>query len=195
MQVTDSASLMFCPVCQVVSPVEKTGAATTADMEGAAQMAADAQMAEKLQNEEYKMAAGEELPRTRRTPQQQQQPAGEGTSWYDWFTGVPAKPPTTPTRSAEIRPRASPGLVSAQTGEEIGRSRSYDESEGLISTGGGARVAQQKSMFACVADSVSAAANQMTTYTLPSDQEGNVHGVDSSSLLAMPDVSRQPESS
>jgi hypothetical protein len=91
-------------------------------------------------------------------------------------------------RSAEIRGGSSggPRLVAAQTG---------DETQGLIqrSGGGGARVAEQKSLFACVADSVSEAAQQMTAIALPSDEEGNVHGVDSSSLLAMPNVSRQRE--
>ena len=192
MQVTNSASLMFCPTCQVVSPVEQGG---SADMESAAQMSADAQLAEKLQNEEYQKASGgSERPRRAKPQQQQQQQADSSSqSWYDWFTGVPTKPPPAAERHvAEIR--RAPGLVAAQTGEEVmgSRSRSYDESEGLIS-GGGARVADQKSMFACVTDSISTAATQMTAMTLPSDQEGNVHGVDSSSLLAMPDVSRQRE--
>jgi hypothetical protein len=58
--------------------------------------------------------------------------------------------------------------------------------------GGGARVAEQKSLFACVADSVSEAAQQMTAIALPSDEEGNVHGVDSSSLVAMPQQQGMP---
>jgi len=53
MQVTEAAELMFCPICQVVCPVEKKGAATTADMEAAAQLAADAELADRLQKEEY----------------------------------------------------------------------------------------------------------------------------------------------
>ena len=193
MQVTDSASLMFCPVCQVVSPVEREGAASAADMETAAQMSADAQLAEKLQNEEYKRAEGS---RARRKPQQSAQKASgsQDQSWYDWFMGVPVnKPPDVPSQgSAEIRPRGG-GLVAAHTGAE--GVPSYGESENLISRGGGggggARVAESKSMFSCVTDSITTAATQMTALSLPSDQEGNVHGVDSSSLLAMPEVSRQ----
>jgi hypothetical protein len=207
MQVTKDATLMFCPTCQVVSPVDSTGAASSADMEAAAQLAADAQLAEELQKEEYKKAEGgsTERPRTATTQRKQKIERGQQVeqSWYDWFTGstattTPTKPAATvvPERgSAEIR--RSPGLIAAQTGEErsTGQSRSYDEGEGLLGSGGGggARVAESKGMFSCVADSISTAATSMTAYNLGQDDEGNVHGVDSSSLLAMPEVSRQRE--
>jgi hypothetical protein len=208
MQVTKDATLMLCPTCQVVSPVDSTGAASSADMEAAAQLAADAQLAEELQKEEYKKAEGgsSERPRTATAQRKQKIERGQQVeqSWYDWFTGSTAS--TTPTKpaavvvpergSAEIR--RSPGLIAAQTGEErsIGQSRSYDEGEGLLRSGGGgggARVAESKGMFSCVADSISTAATSMTAYNQGQDDEGNVHGVDSSSLLAMPEVSRQRE--
>jgi hypothetical protein len=176
------------------------------DMDAAAQLVADAELAEMLQKEEYEQAgrsSESSSGRRRRDPQPAQpQAAGatatnEGQSWYDWLVGAPASTTAaanTSNRSAEVR-RQSGGLVAAQTGEEggIGHSRSYDESRGLMGggSGGGARVAEPKSMFACVADSISTAATQM--YALPTDEEGNVHGVDSTSLLAMPDVSRQRE--
>lgn len=198
MQVTGEAEVMFCPICQTVCHVEKTGAATTADMEAAAQLAADAELAEKLQKEEYSRAGGgggSTRRRQARAPAPASAPSSAGQSWYDWLVGAPAPAPaaaSSNSHSAEIRPQR--GLVPATTGEEggVGRSRSYDESERLMGGGGGgARVAQQKSMFACVADSITDAANQMTSFTLSEDPEGNVHGVDSSSLLAMPDVSRR----
>jgi hypothetical protein len=195
MQVTEAAELMFCPICQVVCPVEKKGAATTADMEAATQLAADAELAEMLQKEEY-AGAQERRSRPRNTAQQQQAQAQSGgekdQSWYDWITGTPANAtaapgtrssPSATTSSSSSRPRA---LVSAQTGEEA---RSYDEGFG----GGGARMAEQKSMFSCVADSINTAATSMTAYNLGVDEEGNVHGVNSEGLLAMPDVSRQRE--
>jgi hypothetical protein len=194
MQVAQNANLMFCPVCQVVSPVEKEAAATSADMEAAAQLAADAQLAEKLQNEEYARESGGEA---RARPRQKKPTQGKvqsGQSWYDWAVGAPVeKPASAPDRgSAEIR--RSPALVPATTGSEgLGPSRSYDESESLMGGGGGggARVAESKSMFSCVTDSITTAATQMTAYSLNQDEEGNVHGVDSSSLLAMSNVSRQ----
>merc|ERR1740117_1059717 len=72
MQVAEAAELMFCPICQVVCPVEKKGAATTADMGAAAQLAADAELAEKLQKEEY-AGAQERRSRPQNTEQQQEQ--------------------------------------------------------------------------------------------------------------------------
>jgi len=188
MQVTQDATLMYCPSCQTVSPVLKEEAATSADMEVAAQMSADAQLAEKLQAEEYGQAGGGATRKkavTKKTKLEKGQAVEQ--SWYDWFMGAPAEAPPPARGSSELRPR---GLVAASTGEEsYGRSRSYDESEGLI--GGGARVAESKGMFACVADAVGTAATSM--YTMNQDAEGNVHGVDASGLLAMPDVSRQRE--
>ncbi|KAL3911627.1 MAG: hypothetical protein SGILL_007206 [Bacillariaceae sp.] len=197
MQVTEEAEVMFCPICQTVCHVEKKGAAKASDMEGAAQMAADAELAEKMQKEEYARAqgGGGGGSSSRRRQNRAAAPAAAASgdqSWYDWLTGAPAPAPpaASGSRSGEIRPQR--GLVAATTGEEFGasRSRSYDESEGLMG-GGGARVAQQKSMFACVTDSIADAATQMTGVALSEDQEGNVHGVDGSSLLAMPDVSRE----
>jgi len=193
MQVTEAAELMFCPICQVVCPVEKKGAATTADMGAAAQLAADAELAEKLQKEEY-AGAQERRSRPQNTEQQQEQQqsqSGQGQSWYGWLTGAPdtAAPATRSSPSANTSSSRSTGLVSAQTGEEP---RSYDESA-RSGGGGGARMAEQKSMFSCVADSINTATTQMTAYNLGADEEGNVHGVDSHGLLAMPDVSRERE--
>ena len=127
-----------------------------------------------MQKEEYKLAEGSSS--RRRAPQPKPKSSTSEQSWMDWIVGTPAPAPAPPARSSEIR--SGPRLVAAHTGEETA---------GLIQRSP-PRVAEQKSMFACVADSVAAAATQMTA--LASDQDGNVHGVDSSSLLAMPDVSR-----
>ncbi len=189
MQVTKDATLMFCPTCQVVSPVLADEAATDKDMEAAAQLAADAQLAEKLQAEEYGQATAASSASSLRTSNKKKAAKLEKgqaveKSWYDWFMGSstePAKP--TPERgSAEIRR----GLVAASTGEESYGRGSYDESERLVGSGGGARMAESKGMFACVADAVGSA-----VYAMNQDEEGNVHGVDSSGLLAMPNVTRQ----
>lgn len=204
MQVTKDATLMFCPTCQVVSPVLLESAATAADMEQAAQEAADAQLAEKLQAEEYGRAKGgaasaaskkKSGSSSKKAAKLEKGQAVE-QSWYDWFMGTPTKSELTSTApvpargSAEIRPR---GLVAASTGaESYGASRSYDDGYSSATSrgsGGGARMAESKSMFACVTDAVGTAATSI--YTMNQDEEGNVHGVDASGLLAMPNVSRQ----
>lgn len=198
MQVTDNATLMFCPVCQVVSPVERDGNQSI-DMEAAAQMTADQKMAEEMQQEEYKKAEGTTARAAPKTPKKQV--VEEGMSWYDWMVGNPKVAPTPthgsselPSRVAKAAAASKPaGLVAAQTGEESGAinfASSYDEQTRPLS-GGGARMAESKGMFACVADSITTAAQAVTT--LSEDPEGNVHGVDSSSLLAMPQVSRQKD--
>jgi hypothetical protein len=190
MQVTKDATLMFCPTCQVVSPVLADEAATSEDMEAAAQLSADAQLAEKLQAEEYARAGGGKKATSALASSNSKKAAklekglAVEQSWYDWLVGSSEESPTKPPPirgSAEIRPR---GLVAASTGEESYGRGSYDESERLV--GGGARMAESKGMFACVADAVGTAVNAMAQ-----DEEGNVHGVDSSGLLAMPNVSRQ----
>jgi hypothetical protein len=190
MQVTDNATLMFCPVCQVVSPVERDGSQAV-DMEAAAQMTADQKFAEELQQEEYKKAEGGSATARPKTATKKKEVVEEGMSWYDWMLGNPKVAPTPERGSSELPSRARPaGLVPAQTGEEggvISYSNSYDEQ--TRPPAGGARMAESKGMFACVADSISTASQAMTT--LNDDPEGEYHGVDSSSLLAMPQVSRQ----
>merc|ERR1719444_435418 len=102
MQVTGEANLMLCPSCGVVVPVEKTGAATTANMETAAQVAADQQLAEELQKEEYKQAAGQ------RQQRRVEGPAPNGKSWLEWIAGTPAPAPGGAS-SSSASPRAGPG--------------------------------------------------------------------------------------
>ena len=196
MQVTNDATLMFCPTCQVVSPVLLDETATEKDLEEAAQMAADAQLAEKLQAEEY--GAMERARATRqaaagaakKTPKLEKGQAVE-QSWYDWFMGSSSQEATKPSEplpergSAELPSRRSPraGLIAASTGEE---SYGYESGGTGGGGGGGARMGESKGMFACVADAVGTA-----VFSMNQDEEGNVHGVDSSGLLAMPNVSRQ----
>ena len=112
----------------------------------------------------------------------------------DWLKGTPAPFPA--TRSAQTSSQSSTsrsggggGLVSAVADESVGLMSAVGGGGGGES---GARVAApQKNMFSCVADSMGSAVHQM--YQFQADDEGNVHGVDSQGLLAMPDVSRQRE--
>ena len=183
MQVTGAAQLMFCPVCQTVSPVKGSGITD----EEAKQMAADAKLAEQLQKEEYEEA--DRAAATSRSPQQQQarastvtaSPSSKSTGWMEWLGfGTPVPPPVTSNTRAES--------------SEIFFTDSRDggEDDGLLgSRRQSARVAKQQPLFACVTDSISTAANYAIHGTsLQEDAEGNVHGVDSSSLLAVTQVGR-----
>jgi hypothetical protein len=188
MQVTGAAQLMFCPVCQTVSPVKGSGITD----EEAKQMAADAKLAEQLQKEEYEEA--DRAAATSRSPQQQQarastataSPSSKSTGWMEWLGfGTPAPAPA--TRSNE----------SGEITFTHSRDSADGEGDGLLGSGGGggrrqgARVATQQPLFACVTDSISTAANYaMSGAALQEDAEGNVHGVDSSSLLAVTQVGR-----
>jgi hypothetical protein len=74
MQVTESATLMFCPVCQVVSPVVKQSEVLT--KEEAIQLTLDRKLAEKLQAEYNSQGLDDE---TVTEGQQQQQQGGSKT--------------------------------------------------------------------------------------------------------------------
>ena len=73
-------------------------------------------------------------------------------------------------------------------------SRDGADDEDAALMGGGARVAKQQPLFSCVADSISSAANSLYN-TVADDGEGNVHGVDTSGLLAMSQAGRGDSSS
>ena len=179
MQVTGTAQLMFCPVCQTVSPVQGAGLTT----EEAEQLAADARLAEQLQKEEYESAEQQEAQQRQRRENKKKAasstttaaPASSSQGWMEWLGfGTPAAAPTTTTSPAH---------------REIRTTNSTDSTEGLLS--GGSVAKAQPHLFACVTDSIGAAVNYATT--LPQDEEGNVHGVDASSLLAVTQVGRQQQ--
>jgi len=173
MQVTGTAQLMFCPVCQTVSPVKGSGLS----QEEAEQMAADAKLAEQLQKEEYESA--DRSNRQRQKKKSTSAAAATASSskeqgWMEWLGfGTPAPAPAQKSPSRDIRTTRSTDSGDGST-------------EGLLT---GSRVAKQQPMFACVTDSIGAAVNYATA--LPEDEEGNVHGVDASSLLAVTQVGRE----
>merc|ERR1712003_42692 len=130
----------------------------------------------------------------------QQEAKREVGSWMSWLGFSSDAPPTTSTRAATSTTPTPGSILSSsgmnvRTGEELEESVTFsssprNEREGLL---GSARVAEQKPLFSCVADSISTATSSLlfNTQTLQEDREGNVHGVDASSLLAMPQVSRE----
>jgi len=135
----------------------------------------DAELAAKLQREENAK---------QRSRNREQSTSSSGQSWYEWLTGTgtPATNTAAPASPNSIVSRSSPpparrGLVAAVADESVGLLGSSNSGE-----------APSESMFSRVASSMK---TQM--YSLQSDEDGNVHGVDSQGLLAMPDVSRQRE--
>jgi len=207
MQVTGAASLMFCPICSVVSPVVQKDSAMASEQ--AKQMEEDRKLAELLQNEEN--AAASSYPAVRRAAASGASTAEAGSSWWDskegssWWDslkvsmGVAADPEDTQNkRSAEIQISRPPGSMSQSQRALHGVSTggSYDtEREGLIGGNGGdnsraARVAESKPLFSCVVDSVSnaaaVAAAGVTSMTQGDEEE--VHGVDTTSFLAVPKI-------
>jgi len=224
MQVTPEATLMLCPVCETVSPVvlaEGGGgsAVVTAGSEEAQQLQADMKLAEQLQKEEYKAAERAERRQASSESRRKQQAAAaaeSGQSWMEWLglsaaastaSGAPERPSSFaqgPVERGNMGVSRPPGsasgsptrLTAAQT-ETVTFSSSRDEEDALMARGSRmspARIAEQKPLFNCVADSISTAATgfatALHTTTLSEDGEGNVHGVDASGLLAVPNIRR-----
>jgi hypothetical protein len=167
MQVTQDAVLMNCPVCSTVQPVCGT-------REEAAQLQSDMELAEQLQKEEYEEQSREERREGRHAQQataaaaaKEKEAAG---GWMEWLgmggtatTAVATSPPA-PERPS---PRGTePSLWAESNHEPVS-----------------GRVAVPQPMFSCVTDSISTALH--TAMAAPPPE-----GVDSSSLLAMPQVGR-----
>jgi len=213
MQVTAHATLMYCPVCAVVSPVEVQSAVCT--REEALQLTMDRRMAEQMQKEEYEAVNREEVaggPAAAATTKI----AEEEASWWDTVSNMfsiksetlqPTPQIQRPLLRGEVGVSLPPGASKSAGGlsptrndiQSIDFTDSNDERDGLLGNGGGgrARVAERKPMFSCVVDSVANAGtylgSALTTHTLSEDDEGNVHGVDASSLLAVSTVSRETD--
>jgi hypothetical protein len=158
-----------------------SAAVNASSEEEAAQLKADMELAEALQKEEYEQAERQQQrQRTRANPPPAPAPAPqESQSWLEWLGMTSSSTPST-TRSDAPPPYSAPGQSA------VSNSRgSYDEDEALLRDRPRARVAQSQPLFACVTDSVSTA----LTYAVSPPPEG----VDSTSLLAMPQVGRNNE--
>lgn len=239
MQVTESATLMFCPVCQVVSPVIQQTEVMT--KEEAIQLTMDRKLAEKLQAEAYAQNEQQGESRSARSRENQEEEeegflgrffggiggavidATEGAadaisssmsssnttathqeersdSWWNKISsivsyGEPAersdlgvtRPPGAPPSSSQYPAAAARQQRSPST--TTSPSRNEEETRGLLSpvvVDGNeehhlpaGRVAEQRPLFSCVADSISSA----TAAVFHTGDDDNEHGVDASSLL------------
>ena len=220
MQVTGTATLMFCPVCQVVSPVIKQSEVLT--KEEAIQLTMDRKLAEKLQAEAYDHTDNEQKEEKDQDDGYFSRLFGSSssgtavqsssvTSTDSWWSklsnvvsyGVTEEPRERGEMGVTLPPGASSSSVSTYPGERrgtlspvntdgFGSERDSEETQGLLRPvidGNGAnlpaaRVAEQKPLFSCVTDSVSSAASALFSNAEgEEDEEGNIYGVDASSLL------------
>jgi ribosomal protein S27E len=107
------------------------------------------------------------------------------------YQGVSLPPGASSSSGTRSHPPSPPRMVAAQTETLSFEEDAGDDDDGILR--GRGRVAAQKPLFSCVADSITSAATSLYATTLPEDEEGNVHGVDSSSLLAVTNFRRQEE--
>lgn len=214
MQVTPSATLMFCPVCQVVSPVQHQNNVHTT--EEAVRMSLDRKMAEKMQQEIWQQEREESETEAEAEANNNNDAGvltklkssiwGEGAvletgrsvdadtkqSWGEYLSSFVSSSEGT----ASVPDRGSAEIVVGKrpAGAKLAAPRLYDderkedgdddaESSSLLP----GRVAESKPMFSCLAEQVS----NMISGT-PEVPE-NVHGVDSTSLLSVPDVRRDKD--
>jgi hypothetical protein len=152
--------------------IDMGGSATDDEL---AQMEADRLLAQELQKEEYESADRHEAREEQRRAGMAASSSSDsttlntnattnGSSWLGWLGLSSTTPsPATTTRSEEHEVQ-------------------------FVGNGGAGRTAEPAPLFACVADSINSAANY--ALSLPQDDQGNVHGVDATSLLAVPQVGR-----
>ncbi|KAL3788369.1 hypothetical protein HJC23_009175 [Cyclotella cryptica] len=235
MQVTATATLMFCPVCQVVCPVIPQNEVLT--KEEAIQLTMDRKLAEKLQAEAYavddptekktsqesgyfaRLFGGAEssvATTTASSPGAAAIGGSSAPSWWDKISSIISygveeehrergdigvtRPPGASGAASSVSTypgqRRDVTLIPATvTGDRSPANYTNEETQGLLHpvvvNGNEAnlpagRVAEQRPLFSCVFDSVSNAASAVfSTGDAPVDEEGNVYGVDSRSLLAV----------
>ena len=196
MQVVGSATLMYCPICSSVTPVVKQDAFMS--QEEVMQMEEDRKMAEMLQAQEN-AAAAEDGGVTSRS-------AGAASNDKSWWgtlndalvsVGMASPEEKDPSEMSVSRPPGSGPrtLHSAVTGEERTERVGLLADEGYGGGGDGkpaARMAQPTSnLFSCMVDSVSNTAAAAGSYLVgDEDSDEEVHGVDSTSFLSVPNVGR-----
>lgn len=168
----------------------------------AAQLAADEELARELQREEYKRAERQRPSSQTNAPAPA--PQSEGSSWMEWLgfgpppgTGPSGPPPSfaqrplqrgeigvslpAGSRRVETETVTFSGGADSNTGSSFSSSPQQDRMRGMGSSPQRGAVAQQKPIFACVADSITQATQMATDYATQA-MYGDME-VDHSSLL------------
>jgi len=197
MQVAATATLMYCPLCSTVSPVTEQGEIMS--KEELTQIENDRKLAERLQNVESTQGEPSE------ESQQYQITNSEenNKSWWDSIseTFLPSSVSSEQTEKnyAAVSVSQPPGysLQEVNTGLGMTAEKTVDssihEQERLLGHSNRStetfRVAERKPLFSCVVDGISNTANVLgTTLGSNADEDNNnVHGIDTTSLLAVPE--------
>jgi hypothetical protein len=175
----------------------------------AAQLAADMKLAEELQEKEYAHAeyggrSGAGTPTRATTPSHANQSVKsssttEGQSWMEWL-GITSPSNTAP---AATSPTPAFAMRSSNSTEAVDGASNSAYTPPLSAAQNVARIAERQPLFACVADSLTQTATQFSQALTLSDsrdfgsedcdafagsnRDTDYHGVDATSLLAMPD--------
>eukprot|EP00558_Chaetoceros_sp_UNC1202_P004639 CAMPEP_0197237172 /NCGR_PEP_ID=MMETSP1429-20130617/4086_1 /TAXON_ID=49237 /ORGANISM="Chaetoceros sp., Strain UNC1202" /LENGTH=515 /DNA_ID=CAMNT_0042696133 /DNA_START=29 /DNA_END=1576 /DNA_ORIENTATION=+ len=196
MRVAETATLMFCPICSVVSPVVKQDEIMSE--QEIMQMEEDRKLAEQLQMEENQADVASDYPGNRhRTTAAAATAAGDEKGWWDTIAdalGV-GETETDGKRSSEVAVSRPPGSLSSSQGMLHSATTGDEGTErvGLLNDADdygppAARVAEAKPLFSCVVDSISNTASAISTGIMGEEEE--VHGVDTTSFLSVPNVGR-----
>lgn len=181
-QVTPNAELLNCPACHTVQPVvipdHPPPSGVAAAMGGKPQEISDAELAEQLQKEEYENNRSAQE-RAKHKKQQQAATASEGDgSWMSWLglssSSAAPVPAPEPKRSYTAPTPPPGGLYTADVAStpRLPRNNDFQKEE------------EPQPLLSYVADSLESVYN--STVGAPEAPRD----VDSSSLLAMPNVSR-----
>jgi hypothetical protein len=214
MQVTSSATLMYCPVCNVVSPVVQEDGVRS--QEEAQQMDRDRKLAEQLQQQENSASSGEassmyQFPGMRRGTGSNVDTVQDNDtySWWDSFTSLfSSTESTTPTRSAEISVTRPPGsmtpsqrMLHDSINEENTSTRTHHhdhdlelnvenrpllEGEDSDAYEHTARVAEDRPFYSCVVQSISNTASALGSM-IGTESESNEDDVEYTPFLSRND--------
>jgi len=188
LQVTSTATLMYCPCCQTVSPVESSSSHKT--REEALQENNDRKLAQKMQDEEYaRNEQGTEsstsnawgmnvFGKHRGHPNQQQEQSQQNQkSWSEYFSSfVYSADDLEEIAPLQSSNNTSTPLYSAETGTEQSTNFSPQYSP--------ATVAERKPMYSCIVDGANSVAETVSKGWSQSETENMYNGIDTTALLA-----------
>jgi len=182
LHITSTATLMYCPCCQVVSPVNKNDAKSSNEV----QEDMDRQLAQRIQDEEYANRPTRQMrstggwmnslfgssvtdyPRSanRQSQQQTQEQTQESQSWSEYFSSFLGSSTNTDTATNNEETQLYQALTGTNQNEQLPP----------------ATVADRKPVYDCILEGANSIADSATTM-LTGNNEHEYHGVDTTCLL------------